>query len=273
MSLDVTTLIDFETSTDGTVMTDAIVANSLHGDDFNGWSTTDDPSAQTAGAVPNITIATSAARAISGVIKVNGVSYSSAGSRGMHVTTPSNNAIQVALSVGVNLSIGFFFRFNGAKINDSPRDVVGLRSDPTGNYQFLQIYDGNTPYFHAHWQPGGTGIGNNIDFQRDKWYWVTMKHVNGGQTFEVRFYDPDSNYSLLGTSTGAIGGISTVGCTVIQIGCIQYASGASQSFDFDNIVIDTNGAFPLLPSGETVAPVKIKGLTKIANTGRITFSV
>jgi PKD repeat protein len=264
--------VDFEIGNDGSTITAATMTDSTHGNVWNGWQSLSNPSAQTVGATPNLKISTAASYQLYTPADINGTIYSGSGTRGMRATLSADNAVQVKLpSPGYMLSVGFYFRFNGSQINSSPRDVVGLRSDPTGNYQFLQIYDGPTPYFHAHWQPGGSGIGNNVNFNRNQWYWVTMNHVRGGGTMKVSFYDPAKNYSLVGTSTGAVSS-GTQGCTTIQFGAIKYSSGGSQSLDFDNFIINTNGVFPLGPGNGSGGPIN-QSPTAVATANPISGTV
>lgn len=236
------TLIDFEAASDGSIVTSTIMTGSTEGQLWNGWRTVQ-------GTTPYLTIESSAQHPLFTPADINGTIYTGTGTRGLRANMAADNAVHLTLpSPGFQLSVGFYFRYNGPQINWAPRDVVGLRSDPSGNYQFLQIYDGPTPSFNAHWQPGGTGVGNKVNFNRNQWYWVTMRHVAGGDTMRISFYDPSQNYSLVGTSSGFVSS-GTRGCTAIQIGCIKYSSGGSQSVDFDNFIINTNGVFPLGPGG------------------------
>jgi hypothetical protein len=243
-------LVDFEASTDGTVMTNAILLSSTHGTIGNGWATISDPDNDTPGATPNITISTAASFPLYTPITVGGTTYSSSGTRGMRavLAVGGENCVAITFTSPTNPdSIGFNFRFNGANINTSPRDIVGMRSDPTGGFQFLQIYDGTTPNFRAHWQPPFTGVSAGTNFVRGRWYWVTMQHVSGGNNFRVRFYDTTTGYTLTGEESGAVT-TTTVGMTRLKFGGIKYNAGATQSIDFDNIIINTtNGAFPLGP--------------------------
>jgi PKD repeat protein len=118
--------------------------------------------------------------------------------------------------------------------------------DGIGNYNLLQIYDQpSNPYFHCHFQ-GGTGVGNNVTFQRGNWYWVTIQYAVSNALMQINFYDTTNNYALLGSSTGAVA-VATTGCRILQLGCVKYASGGSQSVDYDNFIINTNGVFPLGP--------------------------
>ncbi|HMP85000.1 MAG TPA: PKD domain-containing protein, partial [Verrucomicrobiota bacterium] len=242
-------LVDFEAGNNGSTVTASIMTSGTKGNTWSGWKTMSNPGGAVQGSTPNLTISSSASYQLYTPALINGTVYTGTGTRGMKASMGADNAVQLNFpSPGYQLSVGFYFRFSGPQINYSPRDVVGLRADPTGGYQFLQIYDGPQPYFHAHWQPysSGSGIGNNVNFNRNQWYWVTMKHVAGGGTFRIRFYDPSRNYALVGESTGGVSS-GTQGCTTIQIGCIKYASGASQSVEFDNFIINTDGVFPLGP--------------------------
>jgi hypothetical protein len=250
--------VDFETSTDGTQMTNSIMSAATHGSiGTSTWSTQYGDSTETPGAVPNITIENDAAFPLYTPVVVGGTTYSSAGTRGMRVVLATNGENSVDLPIsGVTLtnptSIGFNFRFNGAQINSSPRDVVGMRSDPTGGFQFLQLYDGNPPNFRAHFQPPYTVTTSGANIVKGRWYWVTMQHVGAGSTFRVRFYDTTNSYSMQEQS-GTVETTSS-GMTRLKIGGIRYNSGATQSVDFDNIVINTTGTYPLGP-GTGVAPM------------------
>jgi hypothetical protein len=268
-------LIDFEAGSDGSVVTTTIMNSSTKGQTWSGWQTLSDPGNQVQGSTPYLTISSAASQQLHTPASIGGTVYAGTGTRGLRETMTADNAVQLVIpSPGYQLSIGFYFRFSGSQVNYSPRDVVGLRSDPTGNYQFLQIYDGPQPYFHAHWQPGGTGIGNNVNFNRNHWYWVTMKHVAGGGTMQISFYDPSNNYALVGTSSGAVTS-GTQGCTRIQIGCIKYSSGGSQSVEFDNIIINTSGTFPLGPGAGGSVPnqAPVVTATRSPSTGTAPLAV
>ncbi|MFZ0825994.1 MAG: PKD domain-containing protein [Verrucomicrobiia bacterium] len=271
-------LVDFEAGSDGNVVTAALLGSGTKGKTWNGWQTLSNPGSQTVGATPNLIISSGASYQLYTPANISGTVYPGTGTRGLRETMAADNAAQITFPApGYMLSVGFYFRFNGPQINYSPRDVFGMRSDPSGNYQFLQIYDGPQPYFHTHWQPYGgsdNGIGNNINFNRNQWYWVTMCHVGGGGTFKISFYDPSNNYSLVGTSTAAVSS-GTLGCTTIQAGCVKYSSGGTQSVDFDNIIINTNGVFPLGPgsgsiSSNNLPPVVVASATPTSGAAPLT---
>lgn len=243
--------VDFETSTDGTEVTNAILVAATHGSiGTSTWSTQHGTDTTTPGTVPNITIEEDAAFPLYTPVTVGETTYSDSGTRGIRVVMASgvNNSIDLPIS-GVTLSnptsIGFNMRFNGAQINSSPRDVVGMRSDPTGGFQFLQLYDGNPPNFRAHFQPPYTVTTSGANIVKGRWYWVTMSHVGAGNTYRVRLYDTTDNYSMQEQS-GTVQ-TTSIGMTRLKIGIIKYGSGSSQSIDFDNIVISTAGTYPLGP--------------------------
>lgn len=267
-ALSVTTLVDFEASTSGTTVTTSILNSGTQGSTFDGWITIVDPDNQTPGTTNSLKIDTAASRNFPGSITVGGSPYSTVGTRGMRATMNANQCIQLDLpSPGNQLSVGFYFRWNGANIDFSPRDLVGLRSDPTGGYQMMQAYDNpSQPIVHIHWQPnGGTGSGPDVNISKGTWYWITMKHVAGGGTSELRVYD-GTTLSLVGSSTGAVTGGSTTGVTTIQIGIIRYAAGGTQTADYDNFVIDSSGSFPLLPTANIAPTVTTTTATSIGTT-------
>jgi hypothetical protein len=239
-------LLDFETASNGTVVTSSVLTSATKGKLFNGWVTVSAPNAQTQGATPNLTIATSASSPYSFASTIDGISYpGTGGTRGLHAVMGNDGAAELTFSPGyLSISLGFYFRFNGAQINSSPRDLVAL-VDSGGGFQYLQLNDAS-PSIHAHWQPPYTMVGNDVTIQRGKWYWISMHHVPAGQNTQINIYDPANGYSLVGTTGGAVT-TPTGAATVLQFGIIKYSSGASQSVDYDNFVIDTTGKFPLLP--------------------------
>jgi hypothetical protein len=259
----------FETSSDGTALTNTILDSCFEGTKSGDWFTVDDPTAQTAGSTPDFKIASAASRPRGQTITVNGSAAStSADSKGIRVTLASNQCIQIDDSGGNNVAIGFHFRWCGPYVNNGPRDIVGMRSDPTGNYQFMQATDdASSPNLHAHWSPGGSGIGSAITIEKDRWYWCRMVHVDAPGTFTLEVYEAQNKYALLGTSSGSVSGTDTTGTTTLQLGIVNYFSGSSQQFDFDNVQINWNGTpipVPDIPVGKTNPPNYIASATSVA---------
>lgn len=242
----------FETSSDGTVVTTTILTNSFTGSRYGAWETLSDPSQQTDGPIPNATISTLASFPLFTPASINGVPQDPATTKGIKFNMGQNGACQWNMSGnGLPISVGFFLNFHGNQVNQSPRDVFGLRPDYTGGFQFLQLYDGPSPYFHAHWQPnGGSNIGNDVNISRNHWYWFTMQSAIGGGTFRVSCYDAENGFALIGTSTGAVTS-GTVKITTVQFGMVQYGDSTESGQDLylDNIIVNTNNVFPLGPGG------------------------
>lgn len=251
----------------GTVVTNTILASCFSGAFSNGWITISDPDLQTAGATPGLTIETGAFHAQDDDLLVEGVPFLNAtgGTRGMRATGSANNCIQLSVGEAADLSFGMHFRWHGAQIDSSPRDVVALRSDPSGNYQFIQVWDGVQPVIHVHWQPtSGTGIGPDINISKDNWYWVQLTHVGSGGTATLSVYDAQNGYTLVGTSSGAVTGTESRGVTTIQVGQIKYFAGSSQWFDFRNITVSLDGRTPVTPSSPSTTGTGAS--TQAANT-------
>ncbi len=242
-------IANFETSSDGTTMTDTILDSVWTGRFGTAWQTISDPDAQTPGATSSITIETDAARGNGNTYYAGGNTVvATAGTRGMRVIQTANQCIQTTVPSGAKVALSMHFRWNGAAIDSSPRDIVALRSDPSGNYQMIQGTDGATKSLHAHWQPtAGSGEGSDVNISAGHWYRLDLVHVDGGGTFTVTVYDAENSYALVGSSTGAVTGTAIVGATTIQIGTIRYAAGAGQSFDYDNITLNLNGTLPPVP--------------------------
>lgn len=241
----------FETSADGTVVTNAILASAFSGAFSNRWVTISAPDSQTAGPTPGLTISSGAAHAQDKDLLVEGASFPAVNgsSFGLRATQSANNCIQLSAGQAADIALGMHFRWTGAQIDNSPRDIVSLRSDPTGNYQFIQCLDGANPSIHVHWQPtSGTGIGSEIYINKGNWYWLQITHVPGGGTCTLNVYDAQNNYVLVGSSVAAVTGTDSIGATTIQVGQIKYAAGASQYFDFDNITLSLDGTTPTTPT-------------------------
>jgi hypothetical protein len=240
-STTVSTVGDFENSSDGVLMTTALVRAAFKGLQASSWDTTPTFTSTAPGSVSNVFFEVDAARNPGQTLSANGTLISATSNLGMRCVMNTDGCLILTYQHIVSPRVGFFFRFNGAQINSSPRDVAMLYS-PAGHFQGLQIYDGATPYFHCHHQPNtGSNTGNDVTFSRDTWYWVEFAWVDGGNTFSVSFYNPATSYSLVGTSSGAITGTSTVKPRWFGIGALQYTSGGSQSVDFDNIILNFDG--------------------------------
>lgn len=264
-------LVDFETgSTNNTMLTPTLATNSTKGQTFGGWVTqygTVDAE-QNTGNSPYLTLTTDASVQLYTPASINGTTYTGTGTLGMRatMTAGTNSVIKLTFNPALAaFSMGFYFRYNGSPVDWSPRDLV-LMQDGGGFFQILQIYDQASgpqiPYFHAHFQ-SGAGVGNNVDFQRNTWYWVTIYRAAASGTMKVSFYEPTNSYALLGESIGTVSG-STGSLNYMSIGAFKY-SVSGQSVDYDNIIINTNGVYPLGPGGgagsqalHTVGTLKIQ---------------
>ena len=246
-----TWMLDGETSTDGTLITPTIINNMMRGADIGTWQTGfgtgDAGSAEDTfpGTLAFTTIENDAHHALFTPFFDGTTTYDGSGTRGIKFAQNRAEAFRLLLdSTDTTYSLGFLFNFIGPNVNFSPRDVV-YTTDAGGNFQVLQIYDQpSRPYFHVHGQ--GFGTGNPVNFDRNHWYWVTMKFVPAGQTFRIRFYDAENNYSLVGESSATATG-GTGAFQYLWIGMFKYPGGSSQSLYFDNIIYDSSGAFPLGP--------------------------
>jgi len=255
----------FEAGNDGDTMTDALLASGKVGSGT--WLTVEDPEAFDDGPTPNITIEADAAFPLYTPVVVGATTISTAGTRGMRVVTPPSgeNSIAINFSSPTNPdSIAFNFRWNGSGVNSSPRDIVAMWSGNAANsglgggFQRIQLYDatgGANPTWRAHYQPNFTQTSAGTEFIRGRWYWVTAQHVDNSQLYRVSFYDTTTGYTLTGTESGTIGtDIDIGGMMHLQFGAIKYNADASQTYDFDNIVINTTaGTFPLGPGDGGVA--------------------
>lgn len=252
-----TWLLDGETSSDGTVITTAIINTMLKGSDIGTWSTgwgthANDSEQNVPSNLAFATIENDAHHPLFTPFFDGTTAYDGSGNRGLKFKQDRNEMIRLTLDTpDSSISMGFYFNFTGPSTNWAPRDVV-IAQDSGGNFQCLQIYDQNSgdfrPYFQAH--GAGFGDGDDVYFDRNHWYWVTLYFGSAGQTMRIRFYDAQDNYSLVGESTGTIAGGSTAR-EYINIGQLKYTSEesrlAGQALYFDNIIFSSAGTFPLGP--------------------------
>lgn len=263
----VSTLLDFETGSNGTEVTDSVADAASQGDDWTGWETTDDPNAETPGATPNLTISTSANFSIYTPFAIGGTRYGLPGSRGMRCTSEQNGAIQTTITGGTRTSIGTYIRFNNT--GSSQRDLIMLRSSEVA--QFVILINGSPPAIQVH-QGAGSLFGNSVNITYDEWYYITFKFAFGGQDIECNVYDPSDGYSLVGTSSVTRGGGGTDGVSVVQFGAVKYfeGSGASLTVDYDNFSISPTGTFPLGPGGGPTNWVSATGAATWAASASVT---
>lgn len=253
-------LIDFETGTHGDTITAAVMSNSMAAASIQlgDWSTQNGAvSAESPGATPNLKIDTNAQFTLRTPADIDGTIYDGTGTRGMRATLISgqNNAVRLTMNTALpNMSIGFYFRWNGPCINWAPRDVV-LFQDSGGNFQALQCYDqcgvGQVPYMHTH-QQGSPGTGDDVNIAFDTWYWVTIYRAKSGEQIRIRFYEAENNYNMLAESDANVPA-GTGSINWFTFGGFKYGY-TGQSMDFDNMIINTNGTFPLGPGNGALIP-------------------
>jgi len=263
-------MLDFETSSNGTVMTDSILSSSVQGQALGTWQTLSDPPNLTPGATPYVTIATAASRNLPGTVTINGSSYSTTGSRGMAANMRQNVAVYMEFTSACSPSSGTFFKWAGPSVNWNPRDVVGLYAG-NGYFQFWNLQDDfstGKAYIRIHYGEGGE-LGNNFEIQRDHWYWITTKWLYGAGTLTLSVYDAENSMAYVGASVAS--GLSGPGAHAIsvQFGAIKYSTSesASQSVYFDNFTIDPSGS-TLLPSADASAGGRSHG-GRVSIGGRV----
>jgi len=251
-----TALLHFESGANGDPVTAALMSNAVSGT-FNNWTLSHGAgdAEESLGTATNLFILTDAEKDLFASVDINGTRYSGQGTRGYRAVMHDDydGVIRHTFaSAPAALSVGFFFRWNGNSINYAPRDIW-LAQTPGGNFQVLQIYDQGSgrPYYQTHHQ-GAMGNGNNVDFYRNTWYWVTILTARAGGEMKITFYDCTNNYASMGESVGTIDA-DTENPTYISFGIHKYGY-TGQSVDFDNMIINTNGLYPLGPNGGPLIP-------------------
>lgn len=223
--------IDFETSSDGTMATPAILAASTHCG--NGiWSSNIMP-------LTGLAISASGQKQLAAPVTACGTQYSdAAGTRGLRYDISQTNqyASYNWSSTSNSASVGFYFMITVSDQNF---------------YTVLGIRAGGGDYAAAHIQGGGlaletvTGLSNTIPVSPNVWYWITMQYNSGG-THYMQVYDTNT-WALLGSvSRAATGNNQPIS---IDLGRPGSETGYPSAYwYYDNIVIDyLTAKFPIVP--------------------------
>lgn len=224
--------VDFETSTTGTTLTDAILNSSTHGSCT--WATT--------GTYTGMAISTTQTTNNLNVVTVNGVTYPITGatrSVAMDMSQVTHPAAQCDYSynVATTVSGGFWMR---TPTNTAQQMGVGISYSGTESMG-MNLVAGVFTFEQSNgtdWTAGGWTLSD------DSWYWITWQYVSGG-TITGAVYD--STGTQIGSNkTNAAGGANTPSKFVF--GRPGAEGGAVSDFIyFRGIKIDFGGTFPLLP--------------------------
>jgi len=223
--------IDFESSTDGSIVTTDILAAGTHCG--NGlWSLT--PATLT-----GLTISTDAQQFLPSPVTSCGTQYSDAGStRGLRYDISQTNqyAAYSWLTPSMSASAGFFFKITVSDQNFY--SVFGITAS-AGDYAVLHIQGGMMALETL------SGVSDPIPISPNVWYWVTIQY-NAGGTHYMKVYDPTTWLLLGSVSRGATGNYAPDGIAIGRPGGeTGYPSGY---WYYDNIVIDyLTAKFPIVP--------------------------
>lgn len=177
----------------------------------------------------------------------NGTNSNGSGSTGFQYATGSNGDGCTLTFSGsfTTLSVGFWMRW----------DLVNADS-ASNSYSMLDITNGGgSDFANIQLQPTGTqmqmrlecksGVSSNLIVTTATTYWVTWSATTNGGTDSIRVYDT-SGSQLLSSSCAAQAGSHPLNVVIIgNVGAESQTAG--KNIWFDDLVIDTNGGFPILP--------------------------
>lgn len=178
---------------------------------------------------------------------VNGTNSTGSGSTGFQYATGSNgDGCSLTLGAFYNtISVGFWMRWDLANA-----DSV------SNSYSMLDITNGGgTDFANIQLQPTGTqmqmrlecksGLSSNLIVTTATTYWVTWSATTNGGTDSIRVYDT-SGTQLLSSSCAAQAGANPLNVIIIgNVGAETQTAG--KNIWFDDLVVDVNGGFPILP--------------------------
>lgn len=240
-TVDGSIFIDFETGTSGDPMTPLIMTNSTHGS-LGSWQVSSNGS--------NNIIITNWSTSVRTPIVVDGTTYTNDGTRGfISQLTNLNSRVEYNFTQSYsNISMGCWIKIepNGA---NTVIDYIQFSDNPSGGgkWSTIQVTAGGTG-MHAHGQTNVTStFGPNVTFSTSTRYWVTMGFRKGS---------PGTNTMNLYTTNGVLVGSSE--CVTDATNIVSFCFGRTDGHGggqpptnryvfFDNIVINTNGVFPLGP--------------------------
>lgn len=234
-------LLDFETSSDATVLTNAIMLASTKGGNGSWALAPSTPSA--------LTIATLAQQRLLAHVTLDGTRLPlDAGTRGVAFDPTQNTAMTATCTLQINslkMSAGFFVKSPNAT------DLAA---------QFFSVFNingaGGSDYAVAQFTAGVlllecvSGDSAGITVQASKWYWVTLQYVQGG-THSLALYDADT-LAQVGSlqQKAATGSFAPVG---FAFGQTHNTTAGTGPYYFDNIIVDyVDAIFPLLPTERIV---------------------
>jgi hypothetical protein len=237
--------INFEDGSDGDNVTSTIIGNSAESSGVSvtyATGTSDDVDGT--GPQSATKIETDASFPVDWLFDIGGTQYSGATStRGIRTTGGSNGYFRIDFAAPqYPLSAGFHFRITSGS-TFAQWDMVGF-------YPYFQLFclkpDGTLKTM-AHWAYSGQST-PSVALTSAHWYWVTMKRETDGNTFTINVYDTD-DMSLVTSRTGTVEEDPNGGAYTFAMGSIKYGPdhAGSMTLDYDNLIINTDGVFPLLP--------------------------
>ena len=197
-----------------------------------------------------VTVSTAQTHALTTPVTVNGTTYDTVGgTRCLEAPNVNIGAVYLQFTDDPNpydVTIACWFK-NTLPQPDGLNQTydflsLGNRFETTTNFAVMQSQNWQ---MRAHSQ---TGIGSNIAWNRDTWYWVVLKNKQNSATRGSYLWMYNEDGSLLGTSFVAHNAANTTqGTRFMNIGQMRDNAGTGSAF-FDNCVL-------LWETGEVTAPV------------------
>jgi hypothetical protein len=254
---DVQQFFDFEASTSGTTMTDALLRQSH----FSDYHTTIDDKGGT-DAYTGMTFLTSpfGSAYIKSGIGSGGVDMSSAGSMSFQFSHTASgggdgarlkfNTLSGSATEGGSASSQMYALVQFNAVAPSAADVNidhFTMNKASGGYAVLQQVFNNAGTYtvRAHSTSGGSTFGSAINITSGHLYWVALLNDATAGSCEVKVYDAENSNSLVGTSTASM----TTGSSVTQVlvggGYIEGTSTGTTVYD-NIFYVDGTTGWPMI---------------------------
>ncbi len=246
--------IDFESGTNGQIVTPALLAAGTHGDGT--WTTT---VALTNMPLRYGSITNVAGLPLPGPVTISGTIYQpTSGTRSLAMRNEKwEEAVLTYSTIHNKIAVGYWWNpgFGGAT-DFNWNDEVSIMSTGWADEWCINSWecDGNTSQIVKVHSNAGTGAAINltgVGTNNSKWFWVSQLYEAGAQ----------AKLAIFDTNLHQIGPVSSLPVTNLPAKDIEFgqhhavANHPSVSF-YNNAVIayDTKAVFPLIPTNSSVAP-------------------
>ncbi len=233
--------IDFETSSNGTALTTAILNASTHCGNGT-WTASYTSSAMTISTEAQFNVATP-------VVSCGATYNDSASTRGIKYDLSKTDGTGYGFTtLSSKASIGYFFKTDLPTNDTGYASFHGIANSTGTDFVAFMAHQGQF-YIESHQNPNGNpDSGSKYNYTPGTLYWVTYQFVAGGtHSLAIYAYNGGTGtWDQVSLQTKAAEALTLLP-SAINFGRADGATGAYSAW-FDNIKLDyVNGTFPLLP--------------------------